>query len=223
MFAFPSSFFEMWLRWHAYRKYKRRSRHSFNRACFKLISLMRRLPANSLIIDAGANVGDVAAYFLGKGMRVIAFEPDPTALAILQKRFSGNDKVTIENKAVGAKAGHAPFFQTAAVRKGAIYQTEWSSLDRRDVHDEAITSVEVVDLVAYINALPQKVSILKLDIEGTEAEVLEAILDAGVETKIDLIVAETHERFSPELAVRISALKERIAARHISNIELGWR
>ncbi|KAA3449661.1 hypothetical protein C7I87_15170 [Mesorhizobium sp. SARCC-RB16n] len=196
----------MWLRWHTYRKFKPNNRHSYKRASFKLRKFMRRLPPNSLIIDAGANVGDVTAYFVDQGMRVIAFEPDPTALAILRERFSGNDMVTIENKAVGAKAGLAPFFQTAAVSKGNIHQTTWSSLDRRDVHGEPVGNVEIVDLVAYINALPQKVSVLKLDIEGTEAEVLEAILDAEAEKEIGLIVAETHERFSPELAMRIGLL-----------------
>jgi FkbM family methyltransferase len=155
-------------------------------------------------------------------MRVIAFEPDPTALAILKQRFSGNDRVTIEGKAVGATAGRAPFFQTDAVRKGTILQTQWSSLDRRDLHDGAVAEVEIVDLVAYIQALPERVSILKLDIEGTEAEVLEAILDAGVEKTIGLVVAETHERFSPELSLRIDRLKGRISANSITNVELGW-
>ncbi|MGO4842084.1 FkbM family methyltransferase, partial [Rhizobiaceae sp. 2RAB30] len=113
---------------------------------------------------------------------------------------------------------------TQSVSSGEIADTIASSLMRRDVHmDAPVSEVEIVDLVAYIEALSEPVRILKLDIEGYEAEVLEAILDARLDRRIDLILVETHEQFSSELARRIGAIRDRIAAEGIDNICLGWR
>ncbi|BCH25764.1 FkbM family methyltransferase [Mesorhizobium sp. L-8-3] len=64
---------------------------------------------------------------------------------------------------------------------------------------------------------------MKLDVEGSEAEVLEAILDAGLDRRIDLILVETHEHFSEELSRRLGAIRERMATGRIDNICLGWR
>lgn len=224
MLNIDEAYWNSWLRWHLYRKFRKRPRDAFKGALLRLRKLLRELPEGALAIDCGANVGDVTAFLLSKGLKVIAFEPDPTALGVLRSRFPSGPELTIEGKAVGAKPGRAPFYQTQSVSSGEIAETIASSLMRRDVHGSApVSEVEIVDLVAYIQALPEPVRILKLDIEGYEAEVLEAILDAQLDRRIDLILVETHEQFSPELARRLGAIRERIAAGRIDNICLGWR
>ena len=52
---------------------------------------------------------------------------------------------------------------------------------------------------------------------------LEAILEARLDRRIDLILVETHEHFSEELSRRLGAIRDRMAAERIDNICLGWR
>ncbi|ESZ04426.1 MULTISPECIES: hypothetical protein [unclassified Mesorhizobium] len=52
---------------------------------------------------------------------------------------------------------------------------------------------------------------MKMDIEGSEAECLEAILEAGLQDAIGAILVETHDRVSPDIARRVERIRQRIA------------
>lgn len=223
MLEFSESYLTSWIKWHLYRKYKRRSRHSFKEAAYHLRSTIRSLPTGTIAIDCGANVGDVTEYFLSKGMKVIAFEPDPVALAVLEKRFPPQSKLTIEPSAVGARTGRASLFQTTAIATNGIEETISSSLTKRDVHSVTpAAEVNVVDLVDYIKSIKEPIGILKLDIEGCEAEILKELIKTNVYKEIKIIVVETHERFSEEIAADINNIKILIRDMGIKNIYLGW-
>ncbi|ESY09517.1 methyltransferase [Mesorhizobium sp. LNJC386A00] len=174
-----------------------------------------------MFIDLGANIGDVTGHVLAYGMRVIAFEPDPVARQILTTRFGNNDRVTIIPKAVGGSARTATFHQRPDVSD--LRRTESSSLIQTHEHTNGKSfEVEVVDLVQFLQGLHEPIVIIKMDIEGAEAECIEAILDAGIHRSIGQILVETHERFSPDLADRIGKLRGRIAQEGIRNINLDW-
>ncbi|BCH25765.1 FkbM family methyltransferase [Mesorhizobium sp. L-8-3] len=156
MLEIGESYWNSWLRWHLYRRFRKRPRDAFKGALLRMRRLLRELPEGALAIDCGANVGDVTAFLLARGLKVIAFEPDPAALDVLRSRFPETPGLTIEAKAVGAKPGWAPFYQTQSASSGEIADTIASSLVRRDVHMSApVSEVEIVDLVAYVEALPE--------------------------------------------------------------------
>ncbi|ESX11305.1 MULTISPECIES: hypothetical protein [unclassified Mesorhizobium] len=52
---------------------------------------------------------------------------------------------------------------------------------------------------------------MKMDIEGSEAECLEAILEAGLQDAVGAILVETHDRVSPDIAHRVERIRQRIA------------
>jgi len=83
-------------------------------------------------------------------------------------------------------------------------------------------SVELVDLVDFLKSRPTMPSIVKMDIEGSEAECLEAILDAGLEKSIGAFLVEAHDRVSTDIAKRLDRIRERIAEGNIRNINLEW-
>ncbi|MER9208828.1 MULTISPECIES: FkbM family methyltransferase [unclassified Mesorhizobium] len=214
------SYFEFMLRWYAYRRWHRPPRR-VRQAEYDFHQLMKKLPADSLFIDLGANIGDVTGHVLAYGMRVIAFEPDPVARQILTTRFGNNDRVTIIPKAVGGSARTATFHQRPDVSD--LRRTESSSLIQTHEHTNGKSfEVEVVDLVQFLQGLHEPIAIVKMDIEGAEAECIEAMLDAGIHRSIGQILVETHERFSPDLADRIGKLRGRIAQEGIRNINLDW-
>ena len=107
---------------------------------------MKAIPGGGLFIDLGANVGDVTRHALSYGMRVIAFEPDPTALEVLTRRFGNDSRVTIVPKAVGGSTRKATLHQRPDTSN--VRMTEWSSLFEVPAHAQGPTfAVEVIDLV----------------------------------------------------------------------------
>ncbi|MBZ9661954.1 FkbM family methyltransferase [Mesorhizobium sp. ESP-6-4] len=214
------SYLEFILRWHLYRRWHRPPRPK-RQAEFNFHQLMKATSPNGLFIDLGANVGDVTRHALSYGMKVIAFEPDPTALKMLTRRFGDDKRVTIIPKAVGGSARKATLHQRPDTQN--IRMTEWSSLFEVPAHAKGSAfEVEVVDLVEFLKAIRDPIAIVKMDIEGAEVECIEAMLDEGIYRSIGRILVETHERLSPDLDVRIRALRERISRENIANIDLDW-
>jgi hypothetical protein len=61
-----------------------------------------------------------------------------------------------------------------------------------------------------------------MDIEGSEVETLNALLDSGLTQTMRLVIVETHERFSHGLAKDTKSLRARIANEGHRNINLDW-
>jgi len=62
----------------------------------------RFIKRGSLVFDIGANIGDYSRCFLSLGARVVAVEPLPSTVEILQKTLRPKKRVHIVSAAVGA-------------------------------------------------------------------------------------------------------------------------
>jgi len=62
--------------------------------------LIRKLGRNDLVIDCGANIGDVSSAYLKTGCQVIAFEPNPHCVNFMKRRFGKKRNLIIEQKAL---------------------------------------------------------------------------------------------------------------------------
>jgi predicted nucleotidyltransferase len=85
----------------------------------------------------------------------------------------------------------------------------------------APVEVEVVDLCRFIKELEEPVGLLKLDVEGEEIDILNALIDQGLHSRIRHILAEVHEHI-PSVKEPSKKLKERIREQGITNIDLTW-
>ena len=64
------------------------------------VEVFEHLGPNDIAIDCGANVGEVTEVMARRGAKVYAFEPNPYAFDVLQKRFADNPRVICLKKAV---------------------------------------------------------------------------------------------------------------------------
>ena len=211
------SYLLAWLRWHSYRRF--RSAPCY-RTMWRFRKYLRKAPPGGLLVDCGANVGDLTRLFLEKGFTVHAFEPDPTAAAELKRRYGADPRVTIHVAAVGASARKQKLFRAES---GSLDASIGSSLFQRPIlqHTGSV-DVEVIDLFAFLRSLGRFVDVLKLDIEGGEAEILERMLDERAYLSIGRVYVETHDAISPQIAASIQRSRNRIAAERIANVDLGW-
>src|SRR6266404_1847235 len=72
---------------------------------------------NFLIFDVGANVGEFsAAAFdaLGRNVMIHAFEPARDVFRELSGRFAGNDRIVLNNVALGREAGERALFGSSS-------------------------------------------------------------------------------------------------------------
>lgn len=217
---FEESRTEFMIRWHVYRRW-RRPPNPGRKAEFKFYKLMDSIPKGGLFLDLGANVGNITFQALKYGHHVVAVEPDPTALVSLRRRFGSNPRVEIVPKAVGSSSRRSVLFRRPDVGEGTA--TESSSLNETAEHrGGAGVEVEVMDIVQFFQGLPERPAIIEMDIEGSEAECLEALLDAGLHRSVGAMLVETHERFSSDIRTRLDRIRARLAKDGITNIDMDW-
>ena len=206
----------------AYRKLKRRRGL---RSPDYYESFIADLRPGDLCIDLGANVGEFTSRFPAKGADVIGFEPDPETFARLSAATAPYDTVTLHQKATGAQADTLMLRRSAKYAADPVRYSVAASLVRDDHKIDADNGVmvEVVDFTAFLTELDRDVRILKIDIEGSEWDLLEALMAAPVSKRIDSIFVETHERFDPSVIIpRANALHRLAENTARPYIDLYW-
>lgn len=155
------------------------------------------VPPGGLCFDIGANVGDRVELFLAIPARVVAVEPQSSCHSVLEARFGGHPRFTLERSALGANPGEAELmaaddYETSVL---ATLSRDWAAsvqesgrfASRRWERTEV---VEVVTLDSLVDRYGPP-DFCKIDVEGYEPEVL-----AGLSTPIPSLSVEfTPERF----------------------------
>jgi FkbM family methyltransferase len=190
----------------------------------ELTALVRQLPPGAVAIDCGANVGDVTAALARACSEVTAFEPNPVAFAVLERRFRKARNVRLIQAAVGASAGTRSLYLHERHEADPLGASIGSSLysGKLNVDAERWIEVEVVDLDRFVETMGRPVDLLKLDVEGSEIEVLERLLSTGRLTSIGRVVVEMHDGVIPELADRGALLRAELADRDYAHVTLDW-
>src|SRR5206468_3699259 len=193
---------------------------------FAEIDLTVPAAPGDIIIDAGANVGDVTSRCARTGATVHAFEPNPICYSILEKRFAHLPNVQVHNVGLMDK----PCSLTLST---PLAHNQYDSIDSTvaasfvasssDGVEMVETEVECIDLASFIRGLAGPVTLLKMDIEGAEVPVLNHLIDTGDIDQVRLAIVETHERFSPELAAATDALRQRLKSEGLdARVRLDW-
>ncbi|MHA6324575.1 FkbM family methyltransferase [Roseivivax sp. CAU 1753] len=176
-------------------------------------------------IDLGANLGKYTRQMAAGCHTVYAFEPDPWTAARLRDNIADLDNVIIEEAAVGTAPGTVTLYRRTDFGGADDRASEGSSIfaEKSNVTTDNAVEVRQIDFLAFLRGLDRDVGVLKIDIEGAEVDLLEALLDApDALGRIRAIFAETHENRIVSQKPRITALKKRVMRMRTPRINLYW-
>lgn len=151
--------------------------HEFQDMAFAL----HFLRSEDLFIDIGANIGSYTVLASGvRGAKTIAFEPDPSAFAALQRNLALNELssvVTARQCALGSCDGVVQF---------TIGLDTMNHVSRNATERTRNVTVETLD-----NALAgTSPNLIKLDVEGFESEVVGGAENVLSNPKLRAIITE---------------------------------
>ena len=130
-----------------------------------------KIKVGSIVVDVGANIGLHTlnmARIVGNTGQVFAFEPDPSNFEILEENVKINNyqNIILEEKAVGDKHGRVTLYQSDHPGNHRLFpQTKQAKGE---------VEVELTSLDKYFidSNLAEKISFIKIDVEGLEFSVL---------------------------------------------------
>jgi FkbM family methyltransferase len=139
------------------------------------------------VLDVGANAGYYAltcADLGGEGSDVHAFEPQPALAAALRESVARNHApITVVEAACGADDGETVLYESR--------ERNWASMAtvRPEYFSVATVqrTVQVIKLDTYCEAHNLEVDLVKVDVEGYEAEVLAGLERMLVKSRPDVI------------------------------------
>lgn len=150
------------------------------------------LRPGDLVLDIGANQGFFSCYAAQQGAQVIAFEPDQTSFAMLERNLARNNfstRVTTRREAVGAERGVTDFY-VSPMLGGGMNTTSAVFASRFDhVRSAQVPCVTLSDVLS--ENLGERIRLCKLDCEGAELDILRS-LDPGEAALIDAFALEYH-------------------------------
>lgn len=159
-------------------------------------------------VDAGAWIGDTVLLAAPRARRVVAFEPDHVARAALERNLGLNP--TVNNVEVRAEAlsdrngeGHLDFGQ----REGDSLTKLAAADSRAGAAATAVTLLDARDFFAAQRLAPGDRILFKIDVEGSEYEIVPALGPFIRELRPHLLIS-----FHPNLRYRKDGVLARIAS-----------
>jgi FkbM family methyltransferase len=144
------------------------------------------------ILDLGANIGCASRYFAERWPRaaILAVEPAAANFELLRRNVAGNEFITPLHAAVWSRAGQV------AVSNPDADPNAYRMGESPGGGVEAVPAYTVAQLLERQNW--PRVSLLKMDVEGAEAEIF-LRADDWLD-RVDVLVVELHDRLVPGCA-----------------------
>lgn len=145
---------------------------------------------DQVIIDCGGNIGLFTMYAYPFAKKIYIIEPSKDHQEVIEHMIKENgmeDKVVLVKKAISHKNGTATFYHNNNVTMFSL---------KAEVNDNP-ESKEEVETITFDKLFEEynidHVDFLKLDVEGSECEILGSEGFQKVSEKIDSLVTEYHD------------------------------
>jgi FkbM family methyltransferase len=161
------------------------------------------------VLDVGANVGAYTVLFAlwtGASGRVVAFEPSPRSIDGLREHVRLNglaDRVEIVEAAVSSSVGSASFDCGGASGANGLVADAAAGAD--------VVAVKTTSLDAFCHTRGLRASVIKIDVEGAELDVLRGGRQTLAQPGLDVFV-EFHPSIWAQRGITRAAIEAELAA-----------
>jgi FkbM family methyltransferase len=167
----------------------------------------------SIVLDLGANRCSFANHMISTyGAEVIAVEPNPALVA----KWDDNPRLTAVNKAVGENKDQTPFYITRNSESSSIDKPETADV-LREIRVDCVTLQQLFEICNI-----GTVDLLKIDIEGSEIEMLKNAPDELLKS-IPQITVEFHDFNGRVSKTEVRRVIERLTRLNFGYISLWMR
>jgi FkbM family methyltransferase len=155
--------------------------------------------AADVVVDLGANTGLSALWYRARypAARIHAVEPDPAAVRDLRANLAGIPGVEIHPFAVAGESGSVALHHCEDTWASSLLPVDYADAT------VSVAAVSLDDLLGGVGA--ERISILKLNVEGAEWDVLRHATSLD---RVDNIVGEFHDDLVPVSWSRFAELLE---------------
>ena len=171
----------------------------------------RQNVAQDLVFDVGAANGDDSAYYLRKGFRVVAVEPNPRSVSALRDRFAAEiagERLSLLPAAISTDEGEAQFWVCDDMPGWSSFDRAIASYCQRRHHDVCVRTCRFSTLIEQFG-VP---FYCKIDIEGCDRLCLEQMCEDTAPPFVSI-----------ELPTNGSAPKKAVTKRMMDRLErLGY-
>lgn len=168
------------------------------------------LNADSVVVDLGCFEGTFAAKIHEMyGCRVFSFEPVPSFYDRCFLRFARNSKIVVMNLAVGNRDGEV----TGCIRGDS------SGIFAKDGEEWKARMVPMSTVMQMLGL--KKVDLLKINVEGSEFDILENLTAQPLIGLIENIQVQWHD-VVPNAIERYKDLQAALSKTHHLTFDHGW-
>lgn len=168
--------------------YKKTANHTiYERENIEII--INLISDNSVYLDVGANIGLMAIPILKSNYSctVVSFEPSPNSVSYIKRTLQDShlkDRWHLIEKGVGSKPGSLEF--CFSLKELGAYDG-FRSTNRMPMSGKTTVPVTTIDLEWKKQGKP-RVSVIKIDVEGAEMEVLKGAIECIEQEKPSILI-----------------------------------
>jgi len=164
------------------------------------------------VIDAGGYRGTWSCDVLSRyGSRAIVFEPFPAQAKFLRDLFQHNSRVEVIEAAVGDRNGEDEL----------MLQSDASTRFADHRASESVT-IKVLDIAGFLSSRGiSEIGCMKLNIEGSEYEVLERLIETGLIRIVRSLLIQFH-RVDLSSAERRSKIQNGLRESHTCDFDFPF-
>jgi len=157
-----------------------------------------------VILDCGANIGMSVLYFkyLFPDATIVAFEPNPNTFRLLKQNVAANGLRDVELHEIAAtdREGEISFFVSSD--PGTLVGST-----RSDRGGNVELKTQAGRLSKYIQA-QQKIDLIKIDVEGSELNIVNELIESSTLRKAEQYIIEYHHRINNDPSRLADFLKQ---------------
>jgi FkbM family methyltransferase len=160
---------------------------------YNLLGDLKHINKDSIVLDIGANIGDVTNYLYEKFMpSIYSYEPNIVCYNYMIKRFKNFSKIKIYNSAVSNFTGKSYLYfhiKAKGINDSNYIQGATMRPEKDDIDLEKKIQIKCINIKNILESFV-KIDLIKIDVEGSEYSIMPEIIKN--KNKIKMVICETH-------------------------------